>query len=155
MIYLRVARRVLGVGIAAALTACLPIPHTHTKQPAAAFFLRDTVGKPAIGGRVRLYAGIIVGQHVQFADSATTNERGVATFEERSEWHWFVFLLPDGEAPWVWGWCAEVPGMAVEYGRLERPPSDTILVTLRAAHDTSNARCPSRPNSLYDLPVKH
>ena len=147
-----VAGWLLAVGSATALTGCLPIPHTHTKLPAASFLLRDARGSAIVGGRVLMYGGVIVGKHVDFTDSVATTERGVATFARRREWHPFYVLVPDGEAPWVWGWCAEAPTMDAVYGLLDQPPRDTIRVTLRAAAARSASHCPARPASLYSLP---
>lgn len=148
-----VARGLLAAS-AAMLAACVPLPHTHTQEPAAAFSLRDSVGHIAIGGRVHLYAAIVLDQGVRFADSATVDDHGIAAFQRRREWHTFLFLVPDGEAPWVWGWCAEAPGMTAEFGRFDEPPDDTVRVRFRAAANVSASHCPHQPHSLYDLPVQ-
>ena len=134
------------------VSACLPIPHTHTMEPAATFAVRDSAGHPVSRARVRLYAAIIVGRHVRFADSATTDSSGVLRFAKHRELHAVMMFVADGEAPWVWGWCADAPGMKPTYGALDAPPGDTVRVELHGAPQTDGSACPFRPSSLSDLP---
>ena len=142
----------VALSCAVTVSACLPIPHTHTMEPAATFAVRDSAGHPISRAHVRLYAAIIVGRSVRFADSATTDSSGVLRFAKHRELHAVMLFVPDGEAPWVWGWCADAPGMKPTYGKLDAPPSDTVRVELRGAPQSASASCPLRPSALYDLP---
>jgi len=63
-----------------------------------------------------------------------------------------MMFVADGEAPWVWGWCADAPGMKPTYGALDAPPGDTVRVELHGAPQTDGSACPFRPSSLSDLP---
>lgn len=101
---------------------------------------------------VRLYGAIIVGRHVRFADSAATDSSGVLRFTKRRELHPVMMFVADGEAPWVWGWCADAPGMKPTYGELDAPPRDTVRVELHGALQADSAACPLRPRALADLP---
>ena len=116
------------------------------------FAVRDSAGRPVSRAHVRLYAAIIVGRGVRFADSATTDSSGVLHFAKHRELHAVMLFVADGEAPWVWGWCADAPGMKPTYGQLDAPPRDTVRVELRGAQ-ADGAACPFRPQALSELPI--
>jgi hypothetical protein len=111
------------------------------------------MGRPVAGAHVHLYSAIIVGGAVRFSDSGATDVLGRIRFAKRREWHALLMLVPDGEAPWVWAWCADAEGMQPTYGRLDEPPRDTIRVSLSTPGSGSNGRCPAKPAALSALPI--
>jgi hypothetical protein len=92
------------------ISACLPIPHRHTRNAGASFTVTNQRGQPIPNARVFTYDGVIINNLLRRRDSATTDAAGLAKFERQREWHMIILLIPDAEAPRVFGWCAEARG---------------------------------------------
>src|SRR6266566_4997664 len=109
------------------LGACLPIPHTHLKRPAAAFVV----------------------QSIRESTPIQLDSLGQGHIEREREWHWFMLFVPDAEAPWVWAWCVDAPGYRRAAAGLADKPGDTVRI--RLTEDVKGQRCISEPHSLYDV----
>jgi len=129
--------------------ACLPIPHTHLKRPDVTFVIQDAAGRPVPSARLRFYSGIIVGKSVREAATLTLDTNGRGRLESQRELHWFVLLVPDGEAPWVWAWCADAPGYRRAAEELDAQADTTVHVVL--TRDDHARGCLNAPRSLYDV----
>ena len=130
-------------------TGCVPLPHTHTRQPAIDFTITDSLGTPLPAAKFSLYSAFIVGQNATTRLDVVADSTGHGIVPHRREWHWFLVLVPDGEAPWVWAWCAEAPGFATSRGRLQNSRAATLrIVMMRAAAPEA---CPEPPVSLYQV----
>jgi hypothetical protein len=138
---------------AAGSAACLPIPHTHTRQPQATLEITTADRRAIPGALLHVYGGIIVGQGVRDSATYSANALGVVDLPYRSEWHWVAMLLPDGEASWVWAWCAEAPGYNRTVGRMQSRPAAAIHVQLTAGAPLK--ACPQHPANLDDVAPRY
>lgn len=102
----------------------------------------DQHRRPIAGAVVHLYEGSILGGALWQRDSATTSAAGEATIARRRTWHLFVLLVPDAEAPSVFGWCVDAPGFAA----LGRVMEDLATQSIDAPLPPTSlpARCPAR-----------
>jgi hypothetical protein len=138
-----------AISLTLSVAGCLPIPHRHLRQPAVTFSVRDTAGRPVVWAQVSLYAAIVVGEGVRSVSRVHADARGIAHFPRLKEWHALVLLVPDGEAPWRWAWCATAPSHVSATGRLESEAADTVQVVLAAS--AVPGRCPVSPQALRDV----
>jgi len=133
----------------AASAGCLPIPHSHVKQPAVVFRVGDPAGRPVSGATVHLYSGVRVSNRVLHRETGATDSMGLAAFPLRRERHPVLFLMPDADAPWHWAWCVDRPGFRAALGTMGAPRPE-VSVTLVPAAD-SRERCPERPEHVGDV----
>jgi hypothetical protein len=145
----RAIRAAAGV-LLAACAGCLPIPHSHVKQPAVLFRVADPAGRPVSDVTVHLYSGVRVADRVLRQETSVTDSLGRAGFSLRREWHPVMFLMPDAEAPWYWAWCVDGPGFRAALGTMDAPLPE-VAVTLVPAD--SRERCPERPEHMHEVNV--
>ena len=119
-----------------AVTACFPLPHRHTKRAGARFTVTDRAGRPIPGAVIHVYAGNIIGGSVDRDTQVVADSAGKAAVRWKRDWHAFLLLIPDAEAPEVFGWCAEAPGRAAQGGALEDEAAQTVSVSLAVADAT-------------------
>lgn len=123
-----------------AVSGCLPIPHRHVVQAGARYRIVDQSGHPIRDATVYAYEGNIIGSWLHRRDSVRTDAMGEAELRRRRKVHLFAVLIPDGEAPSVFGWCVAAPGFA-PFGRpIEDGADERIDVTLLP--DDGAPRCP-------------
>lgn len=132
-------------------SACLPIPHVHTKQPRVQFEVTRSDGANAPGAIVAVYSGIIIGEGTGMVATALTNSMGRASIARVREFHPVYGLLPDLEAPWVWAWCVSAPGHERQTGRWRYPPRKPVRIQLPISTASSTSECPTKPRSLSDV----
>jgi hypothetical protein len=132
-----VRRHNLIAGVVILCAGCLPIPHQHVKRPAAVFRVRDQAHVPIASARITLRSAIIVGRVPVDSTTVVTNDAGIARTTRQHEWHEFIVLVPDGEAPWVWSWSVDAPGYQSASGAFDREPADTVRVTLEARRSSA------------------
>ena len=142
-------RRILAGCVLGSTAGCLPVPHTHVRQPAATFRVEDASGAPLAGARLTLFAGFAVGHAVQDSVVVITNAQGIARVRRERERHLWMVLMPDAEAPWRWAYCVSVAGHGAQAGFLTEEPRDTVQVRL-PGRDASSG-CPGAPRTLYDV----
>lgn len=135
-------RAACAIALTLALTACLPIPHSHTTQAGAEIAVVDSAGRPLTGAVIHGYAGLIIGGTVYHVDQVPVDSVGKAILRKRNDFHPFLMLVPDGEAPYVFGWCAEAPGHVARGGVLE--DEDRQHVTTSLSSSGSATTCPER-----------
>jgi hypothetical protein len=126
------------------LIGCLPLPHTHTTLAAASFTVTDLAGRPLPTAIVHRYAGSRIGGGVSIQDSSRVDTTGTAILSDSTEWHFFMVLLPDGEAGLTTVWCVDAPGYAPVAGRFGS--EDAADATLRLRADSAAPPCPARPS---------
>jgi len=137
-------RAAAGVLLAAS-AGCLPIPHSHVKQPAVLFRVSDPAGRPVSGATVHLYSGVRVSNRVLHREAGVTDSLGRAGFSLRRERHLVLFLMPDAEAPWYWAWCVDGPGFRTALGTMDAPLPEVAVALVPA---DSRERCPERPEHV-------
>jgi len=130
------------------VSACFPFPHRHLKRPAVAFTVSAISGDHLANAHVRLYGGILVGSSIRWRTPVNLDARGSGSVDAQREWHWFAVLLPDGEAPWRWAWCADAPGFRRKGADMARAPHDTVRISLIPG---SGPPCSDSVHSLYDV----
>jgi len=121
-------------------SGCLPIPHRHTRQAGARFVVTDSAHRVVRGAVVRAYEGSVIGGSLRQLDSAITDSTGRAELARRRIWHPIVILIPDAEAPSVYGWCVEAAGYAAAGHAMEDESHQTISASLRSSVQPSH--CP-------------
>jgi hypothetical protein len=110
--------------------ACLPIPHVHTAQPRAIYSVRDSTGRAIAGARLILRGSPVVAGPAYHRD-LPLDTLGNAQTQRRREFHPFLMLMPDAEAPWEWQLCAEAPGYRLLRGpEFRETPRDTVRLVL-------------------------
>jgi hypothetical protein len=132
---------------------CVPIPHHHRRRPELTFWVRSPDGRAIAGATVRVYGQEVYTPGRPWAAAVATDAAGRAHFPELRDRHGVYYLLPHGEVPWTWAWCAEAPGRRAVAAPLVYAPSDSaashISVTMPAG---GAAACPTTPESVADVP---
>ena len=137
--------RLHGAGwvlLLASQAAYLPIPHVHTAQPRAIYSVRDSTGRAIAGARLMLRGSPVVAGPAYHRD-LPLDTLGNAQTQRRREFHPFLMLMPDAEAPWEWQLCAEAPGYRLLRGpEFRETPRDTVWLVLEPIDglDSSFAR---------------
>ncbi|HEX9938474.1 MAG TPA: carboxypeptidase-like regulatory domain-containing protein [Longimicrobium sp.] len=148
----RTARRVGGMAagvLLAAAAGCLPIPHSHVRQPEIAVRVSGPAGRPVAGATVYVYAADYVGGRVHHQETALTDSLGRIAFPRLTEFHPILFLMVDADGPYQWAWCAEAPGFGPERGSLRGiAPAELSVVFTEAGRED---RCPRNPTYLHEL----
>jgi hypothetical protein len=67
---------------------------------------------------------------------------GKAILRKRRDFHPVLVLVPDGEAPYIFGWCAEAPGHVARGGVLEDEDEQQVTIALQPSGDATT--CPER-----------
>ena len=134
--------------LASLATGCLPVPHTHVRQPAATFRVEDSTGAPMVGARITLFGGYAVGHRILDSTAIETDVQGIATLPRERERHLWMMLMPDADAPWRWAFCVRAPGRAPQSGFLDGEPRDTIRIRLSGG---SPPGCGAAPRTLHDV----
>lgn len=132
-----------------ASAACVPIPHTHTKQPRVDFEVTRSDGTRVPGADGFVYSAIIISGRAEIVAHARTDSGGHARIARVREFHLVYGLIPDMEAPWVWAWCVSAPGFNRQAGRWSRPPSNPVRIRLVAPD--SAPQCPAKPYGLDEV----
>lgn len=124
-----------------ACAGCLPIPHRHTEQPGARFHVTDEAHHGISGATVAVYEGSIIGGQVRRLVALQTDSSGYAALPRRRSWHLLLILIPDAEAPSVYGWCAGAAGHAPIARAMEDEPSQEITAPLPLS--SLGGQCPA------------
>lgn len=135
-----VARFAIAIAIGLSLGGCLPIPHRHTTQAGAHFHVIDGAGHPLAGVTVNVYQGSIIGGRLRRLRSDETDSQGDVAFPRRRKWHYLLVLIPDAEAPSVFGWCAESNGFTTVGGQLHDAADQRIAVVMGSGASATD--CP-------------
>ena len=132
--------RLASFGSPFALGACLPFPHRETRQFGAIFHVTDQAHQPIAGASVFVYEGSVISSALYKQARVTTDRGGEATILRRREWRMLIVLIPDAQAPSVYGWCAEASGYAPLSRRVEDAADLTIDAPLLPSG--TEAHCP-------------
>jgi hypothetical protein len=126
------------------VVGCLPIPHLHRAEAAATIIVRDRAGRPRSDATVVVYAGNIVGGGVRRLALFPVDSLGTVRIRGRREWHLMFVLIPDAEAPNVFGWCAEAPGAGAAGGVLTDERRQDVTAVLPGGGSSESC-----PESLF------
>ena len=122
------------------LTGCVPFPNYRTVQPPAQLTVSDEKNAPVEGAAVTLTTNINLGAK-ETRETKTTDARGLAVFEKRSEWQTETLML-HGSNVYFWGWCVQKPGFKT-YHTGAGPHADfQEQATVQLARGTST-QCPA------------
>ena len=92
------------------LGGCVPYPIYKTLQPQLEIAVVDDQKEPVYGAKVALISNSYPYGGEKSREVRTTDRKGVAKFQKRSEWRIEALMLHGAEV-FFWNWCVEKEGL--------------------------------------------
>jgi hypothetical protein len=112
------------------LAGCVPVPHVHTRTPGADIHITDSDKRPILGAVVHTYTGDVIGSALALTNSKAVDSLAHVTFAYQRQWHPVYGLIPDMEAPSLWGICVDHPDFAPVMRPLPDEKTQAIVIVM-------------------------